>query len=693
MGIFIHYNTVALRGVSARGFGPAAIALAVFALAACPVPESLADRRDPSNPDSPKLNQEVNFKGADGQTYRLFHTRNPLRQAHRLSGRYMRNTIKPDVEWTLNRYLQWNFPGAYATTAPEFEIYFYRLIPEAHGFDSNFLHGIVDNRRMAMDASTLTAAALTKNLRYCLIVHEFGHAVQNRFEHRANQVAPIVDAKGVPTGELHNFHTWVAEGTADAFVERGNSRMDKISAIKRQFDAVYFYPGTSLIDRSYDANMYWDYAAHRLGDRQGEPDDGIDFLRKYFEAVSTAEADGGVLAAGESPEGARLYDEFLQQEYGLSFDDVYMDFALSHLFGPYNVSELDDWFDRFFIKDRHARTEKDDLPGYAMRGLGNYGYGGELRSAAYSPRVLHQRTGDRGIDIYEWIGFRAWDKGAKSTNRFALAIADNQDVVKKLIQQTGQDVADGFVLFDEDINRVFLTTLSGLYGGADADFHLEFGYGPLEMVITRPLNANPARVGPPDSPGHFKLRVRIAGPSNLSPEGVGSPSMRGVKAEDFVVKVDGEEAEVIGAAEYLGEYYELTVKAPEVGSQGTKQLLVSIQDRWATAQSDAVLYDDSERHSIVVLDVSGSMDDPSIAKYNRAEEALRFFMGTLRGDEQFSVITFSGNGDNDDGSIVDDADSPFKFPGFGSFTMRQPSPANIDEVEQYLNALEIGGET
>src|SRR5690606_10506611 len=98
-------------------------------------------------------------------------------------------------------------------------------------------------------------------------------------------------------------------------------------------------------------------------------------------------------------------------------------------------------------------------------------------------------------------------------------------------------------------------------------FSFKFDVCVPRLTIIRPTTTHLAYAGKASEPGRFLTRVFVEGPEALKPPGAGQRSIKGLRQDDFTVRVNNVDADVISAS-YVGGEYWLAVQAPEQMADG-----------------------------------------------------------------------------------------------------------------------------
>jgi hypothetical protein len=514
-----------------------------------------------------------------------------------------------------------------------------------HDFQAPYVNTLPDFNLSCYDsvntggASTGGISLDTPNLRTateCTIrsvtLHEFFHTIEYSYNHNRPTV-----------------QKWAREGTSRAMEDKNFSDTDSDPACTLFRGEVNGYIGNPnqdlfALDNPYKSALFWTYAMEQLGNTAGEPQMGVDFVRRFWERVmdtannSTDDAiDELRQTVSEFAVGKNVADDL---------DDFFRDFGIANYLHDLDVTALPNpdryrYIDEtaagggvtFDPVDRNGVTLSSDGTGWVSR-YGNVYYEATIADVGTCSVMGFHGEADETVG-WALIGVKSGDRAVtlqktKGTSFYAAVY---------------QPAADPFVKL--------AAVVTGLENSSSFDY--EFATGGTKPWIVRPTMARQALVGPHGSPGSFIARLRIGGVEELIPEG--SPSIKGLSPEEFTATVGGEPATIVTGA-YMGGDYWLVIQAPVQAADGLYDLQVVICGQEASS-SLSVLYGDYVMNQVVVLDRSGSMDDPTgNRKIDAAKTAAGLFVDASRTGDRLGVVTFKGNLDecDDDSQNIFDLD-------------------------------------
>lgn len=471
-----------------------------------------------------------------------------------------------------------------------------------------------------------------------ILPHELFHAIQYRYGSVASQASGF------------SLFGWVFEGSARCLDDRYFAEKDPANTFHGDASG-WLTKNKSLFDVAYEACLPFSYFCERLGSLQFEPDRGVDFLRQYWQKVTDIANDTDVF------DFVAALDEAISDAGGGSLNKMWLDFAVACYTREFDVSALDDP-DRFRFVDEVVgpgpiqlysdlkrtevfnmpalpQTRNGDVPEYAIRLY-------ELFPPLVSTCEAVGFSGESPEDIgWALIGVRPG------------ADPGDPEWVSTVTKSRGRDFT-GTVLSNvfNEYSRVALI-VTGLDVGAD--FEIKLGAGIFTTTIVRPTSEKPEHAGPALDPNPILVRLLILGPEELTPEGIGQRSVKGLTSEDFVVTIGADVATVV-ASHYVGGEYWLVVQPEPAPADGVYDLEVSLcgDDPFSTfASADSVEFGDLTINHMIVLDRSGSMQYPDTgeSKLSAAKNAASLYVDAVGSEERVGFVWFNG----DETSCTDDA--------------------------------------
>ncbi|MEP0842405.1 MAG: VWA domain-containing protein [Phycisphaerae bacterium] len=522
-------------------------------------------------------------------------------------------------------YVSFGFVEPYMNNLPEYNIFIY---DSDNGGETHPSCITLDapGRRCAGEPS------IRKTLH-----HEMFHSIQRRY--MCSVAGADCDANYIGS----TFGKWVAEGTARCMDDRLYSDLDGATFSATFWNEVSTFmdqPDTALVDQSYRACLFWSYLCERLGSTASEPQRGVNFMRRFWEQIA---------ANGTTDSLTALRDEIVDSGGG-SLDKMFHDFAICTYTREFDASALPNAARYRFL---------DEQPGNGGGPL----YDNVIRAGIFNS---FPRNGNGSINAYAAEYYELTFDGQTCQAVGFLGSAD-QPIAWALVGVTPDDKA---VILSKgtgtDYGRTFLNSptvpinrLCGIVIGLSeaSNFSYTFDAGTPRVVIIRPTTTKLAYAGPAVEPGRILVRVYVDGPDGLKPPGAGTISIKGLRREDFLVKINDLNADVISSA-YVGGEYWLTVQAPEQAADGLYDLNVALCVGTAGAISDtegkSVLYADVKINHMVVIDRSGSMGEPAdFSKLSAAKIAGSLYVDAVSDNDRVGVVAFDGNEvDCDDDAVV-----------------------------------------
>ncbi len=520
---------------------------------------------------------------------------------------------------------------------------------DGFGFVEPWLSGVPDFNVYAYDSGNIgttnqSCITLDTPSRRCspemrvrkTLHHELFHAVQMGYQ---------CDISSCDIGDLVSMGFWVAEGTARCLDDRLYSDLDGATYNTTFWEEVDTYMGqtdVALTSSSYRSCLFWSYLCEQFGSDSGEPQRGIDFIRRYFEQlVSNGDLDslGGL-------------DDEIKDSGGGSLDAAFHDFTIAVYAREFDVSPLPN-----AIEDKYLFI--DEQPGNGDSGA----YTNVTRTQTYNsfPQNDNDNINAYASKYYELtfdanecqaVGFLG---NSDDPVAWSLVGVTPDGRVTTLSKGVGTDYGRTIINSPTDPIERLTAVVAGL--GNATNFEYTFDVGTPRVIVVRPSLQRPAFAGPYDEPGRFLVRVVVEGPEALKPPGIGQRSVQGLRQEDFTVSVNNLDAAVLTAS-YVGNEYWLVVQAPVQPADGLYDLQVSLCE--GVAVSDvaklAVLYGDIIINHMVVIDKSGSMSDPAGSpKIDAAKNAASLYVDSVSPQDRLGVVAFDGDTTacNDDAQLLE----------------------------------------
>lgn len=510
-------------------------------------------------------------------------------------------------------YQAFGFLEPYFSNLPEYNIFVY---------DSGDI-GTTGTTCITLDAPGRRCSP-EKRVRKTL-QHEMFHSMQLRY------LCSVTDCDDL--GAYASVGWWVIEGTARCLDDRLYSDLDNETYSTTFWEEVSEFmdqPDVSMLDQSYRSCLFWSYCCERLGSVSSEPQRGIDFMRRFWEQ----------LAANGSTDSLAALDDEIRDSGGGSLDQMFHDFAICTYTREFDASALPNSSRYFFLDEQPGGGGGPAYDNVERAGTFNaFPANGAGNIAAYAAKY-YELTFD--ANACAAVGFLG---EADEPIAWALVGVTPANKATILSKGKGRDYGRTFLNSPtESINRLGAIVI-GL--GQASDFSFTFDVGTPRVSIIRPDTAHLAYAGTAASPGRFLVRCFVEGPEALKPPGAGPRSIKGLRQEDFAVRVDGLDADVISAA-YVGGEYWLTVQAPP-RPDGLYDLQVQlcqgvtgggVQD----TNAKSVLYAEIRINHMVVIDQSGSMADPAdFSKLDAAKIAGSLYVDAVSDDDRIGVVAFDGN--------------------------------------------------
>ena len=522
------------------------------------------------------------------------------------------------------------FPGPWLSTLPSYEF----IVKDDWWF--------AEPACVVLDAPSIRA--WPANDEQVVFFHEVFHTVQRNYKDQVN---------GGGSGYIGStFGKWVSEGTADAVMDKGFAALDDIPGYPfYEGSAVNFLnsPGESLFDKEYDCCLWWNYSMEQLGTVTAEPHYGTDFMKAFWNRI-VVNGDTGSLNS------KRTFEQVAASR-GRTLESLFRDFTICNYTRDFDVAGIPN-ADRYFYVDEQTLTIGANVPRTTTSQSGS----GSTNVNSWAAKYIEADIDETGRCSV--VGFKAESDG--DTMAYAVVAIDDEDKVIGIKKGMGTEFVGTFLSNPERPISKLCGILTGLEEASQVEW--SFDSGTPKLTIERPTFSRPAYPGTAADPGNLVVTTKVTGLPGLSPEGPNNPSVQGLEAEYFGVRIGAESATILDAA-YVGGQWELLVAAPVQASDGLYDITVTLcPDTPAgieDAEKNAVLYGDLKFHHVVVLDVSGSMTFPTDAKLNAAKQAARFYIDTVAENDKFSVVSFSGNGAECDEDAINLKGSPGLLNGSG----------------------------
>lgn len=459
-----------------------------------------------------------------------------------------------------------------------------------------------------------------------VFLHERFHTVQRNYK---------CDVNDCNSGYIGStFGKWVSEGTADAIMDKGYSDIDDSTGSPYYEGSARNYlnaPNSPLFDREYNCCLWWNYLMEQLGSTTSEPHYGVDFMVDFWDQVAANGNDGTA--------ASKLALEQVIGGKGRTLKGLFCDFSVCNYTRDFDVGGATNP-ERYAYVDEQTQKILTSVP---VVNAGFMPSSGSSSVKEWATRYLEAR-----VDATETclaLGFRGEVKAGESAIAWAVVAVDAGDKVIEIRKGYGDEFTGTFFNSPgRPIEKVCGIAI-GFENGASFDYDFDFGVPSLDVL--RPTFTAQAYPGTFDDPGNVVVTVSVTGVPGLAPSGPGTPSMAGLRSEDFEVSIGGVDAPVLDAA-YSGGLYELLVDAPMQPSDGTYGIDVALcagsSPPIVDSEKLAVVYGDIRFHHAVVLDISGSMTSPSDAKLDAAKQSAQFYLDAINDNDKATVVTFSGDG-------------------------------------------------
>lgn len=438
-----------------------------------------------------------------------------------------------------------------------------------------------------------------------------------------------------------NWSTWGSdpvEGTARVMQDKVFTDLDNDAGCITYLSQVNDYlgsPDVTLWGRAYTTALFWNYLMEQLGADRAEPHVGTDFIRQFWQNAQDAGDDRDFLQT--------LRDTIHDFDAGLSLEEAFHRFSIANYTKQLDVSELPDGLRyRYVDEQQPGATAYASVPvvdeGNIPPTVGPKSISVNRYAAKYVQADIGDCTGVAGVVV--------------DGDPAGLALVSQASgVVKRLDKAQTTHFARATLIRKDPRDPRRLSRLglvvTGLGDAATVDY--TFACGQYSLDIRDPLGAKPAFVGPKDNAQRFIVRLRVQGPPEL-----GTPSVEGLRAEDFTVRVGSLDAPVLNGV-YVGGEYWLTVQAPDLAPAAADlQDLTVALGAVTDAEVNGVSYQERRLDQMVTVDRSGSMLEPAVSpKIDAARNAGSLYVDVARGKDKLGVVSFSGDNSepNDDATL------------------------------------------
>lgn len=431
------------------------------------------------------------------------------------------------------------------------------------------------------------------------------------------------------------------EGTARVMQDRIYSDLDTTSnagCAGDYLNEVNNYlatPGTTLWGRSYTTALFWSYLMEQLGQDTAEPTAGADFMVKFWANAGAAGDNRDLLATIR-----KTIHDFDSTK---SLEQIFHDFTIANYTKLMDVGALPDG-----AKYRYRDEQQTGATAYASVPVTNEGsippnVGPKKASVARWASTYVQ------ADIGDCTGVAGFVADGDKAG-FAM-VSQNGNTVTRIDKSVTNHFARAVLVRSRKDKNKRVTRLGAVITGLNdaIDTNYKFACGSYTLEVKSPTIGDPVAVGKKSAPNRLLVRAVVHGPSEL-----GTPSVEGLRPDDFTATIAGQPATVLGGAYVQGEYW-LTVQPPAIpaASADLQNLTLTLGDV-NTTQTNAVLYAERHLDQMLTIDRSGSMKEPAAApKIDAARNAASLFVDVAPSDDKLGVVSFSGDNSepNDDSSL------------------------------------------
>ncbi len=510
-------------------------------------------------------------------------------------------------------------------------------------------------------------AGLTEPFTRSVVTHELFHHAQYAY---------------INFNDWPSWGTWTIEATPSAMEDRSFADVDNNGANSRYVGDVNFFlgtPNTTLMSRSYDAALFWNYLAERLGTVTTEPNRGVDVIRGFWER-----------ARGNSPDSVRYVRDTIQaQAPGRTLEDLFIDLAIAGFTHNLDRSRLPaDQQARYAFLDESATGGGTAYGASARTTVTSLNTTLSSNVVRWGAQYFVANVGDKGCQA---VG--AWGKARNNQNLgWAVVGVRSGNKVTEIARGQGSVFYRSFI--DNPVDPFVQLALVVVGLNEAADFDYAFGFGQIGATILLPTMDRMAFAGRRDDPRRFQVRLRITGPSVLTPAGSAPISIRGLDPSIFRIVLRSTSTgatypvTVVNSAYVSGEYW-LVASAPVISNAADGDLYdlevcVCTTERDCASQlvnPRSVLYGDIQYNQMLVLDRSYSMHYPEpveSSKIEAARNAARMFADTAADNDRLGLVTFTG--DNTECNLDATVNRPLRLMNDGGIDNRGPLISAISGV-------------
>jgi hypothetical protein len=437
-----------------------------------------------------------------------------------------------------------------------------------------------------------------------------------------------------------------------------DQRMSEPSFLSEVNDGPLSSAGSSLLNLDYGACLFWSYLGEQFFADGVEPSRGIRAVSRFWNNASDQIASGTVSSCDALDAAISDYRN------GNIMEDMWRDYSVANVMKDYDVSELPEPDRWDYDDDDQFNPDGDYDEISASASVLSFGPAGvDFEFASPFSNRYFQVQDLSTVGTCEAVGIKAVADEVMDWS--AVASQSNPRVAKYISQGRGKEFVATFLMGSDPAEQFDELWLMPAGQRQTSEYTITVASGPISLNIEKPTTNVPARPGPADSPENFLIHVLVEGPDELSPDSAGPKSVLGLSASDFEVTVGDRQAGVVQAA-ILGGEYVLLVKAPvQPDGDGLYDMRVSVCGGIDHVETGGVKYDDRRFNHMIVLDASGSMNQPSInPKIEAARIAAHLYTNSIRSVDRIGAVTFNGDGIdcNDDSlvSLILDADEPHR---------------------------------
>ena len=448
---------------------------------------------------------------------------------------------------------------------------------------------------------------------------------------------------------------WISEGTAAVMEDKTFADLDD-DRLRQYLRLVSQYindPNAPLVsyERGYGAALFWTYFSEQLGTTTSEPGYGVDAIRRLFQLID-----------GRDPDSFQLVrDTMADLGSTRSLEDFFTDFSISLYTHARDVSPLPEPA----LYDYVDESPLDCDPTTTTC----------VFYSSAAPEIVSTLdvVQTHGLPIFAWSSeqFEADVSEFQGCEVMGVRAESVEDRVMgwALIGRKGDAITDVYRGRGRSFHRAVInrpgdpyTKLALAAVGLNDESAIEyvFAAGPATAGIVLPVAERPALVGDFTDPRRFLLRMRLEGPANLTPDGLGAVSVKGLDPTlfDIALRSTSTSATYAGStilnAMYVDGEYWLTVLPPndvDAADGTTYDLEVCFCSDGgscaaSTTNAAAVVFEDERLHQVVTVDRSYSMHYPEPAenaKITAARNAARLFVDAAQDDDQLGLVSFSGD--------------------------------------------------